>query len=447
MGTATTASFTTSQATGGLPVIGHALSWLRDPQGFVRSLTSQGDLVRVKIGPISAVVVCHPELVHELLLNDRIFDKGGPFYDRAREFAGNGLVTCPYGDHRRQRRMMQPMFQRSRIPGYAAMMTAQIAEVVSEWREHDVVDVSLATHELAARIAGATMFGSADGKANRLELCTTIQRVLKGMYQRMLTPAPLDRLPTPGRLQYDRANARLRRIAGEHIAAYQRSGVDHGDLLSLLLAARDDDAQPLSEAEAYDQIVNIMVASIETMGSLLASVMYVLTAHPEVERRLHQEVDTVLAGRAATWEDIPDLDYTRRVVTETLRRYTPAWFFTRTTTRDAVLGGHALAAGTTLIYSSLQLHLNPDLYPDAEVFDPDRWPNDRGRSPRGEFIPFAEGARKCIGDTFAMTQAVLAVASIAARWRMAPADGRPVAWTRGATLAPRRLRVRLSARG
>ncbi|MEV4556368.1 cytochrome P450 [Kitasatospora sp. NPDC049285] len=443
---ARTTRYTWATAPGALPLAGHLLPWLRDPHAFLRGLPAHGDLVAIRLGPVRALVVCHPDLVHRMLVDDRTFDKGGAFFDRGREFAGNGLVTCPYRDHRRQRRLLQPAFHRSRLPGYAALMTDQIDRTTAAWRDGETLDVGAATHELTSRIAGATMFAVTAERAEHRELVDTMREVLGGMYRRMLTPAPFDRLPTPAKTRYDRANARLRDYAHRYIRDYRQAGVDHGDLLSLLLHAEDGE-RPLDQDEIYDQVVNMLVASVETMGSLLATTLRTLARHPEVEQRLHAECDRVLAGRPATFDDLPQLPYTRQVVEETLRRYSPAWLLSRRPPADAELGGHPVPAGTNLFYSPYQVHGRAELYPDPDRYDPDRWAGQReSRPPTGEFLPFGEGARKCIGDGFAMTEAVLALASIAARWRLRPVLGRRDAWTKGATLAPRGLRMTVHAR-
>ncbi|GJF35081.1 cytochrome P450 [Kitasatospora sp. NE20-6] len=440
--------FTIAEASGSFPLAGHALRWLRNPQEFVRGLVAQGDLVRVRVGPIQALVVCHPELVQRMLLDDRVFDKGGALFDRVREFAGNGLVTCPHQDHRRQRRVLQPAFQRSRMPDYAAMMTDQIGQVVGRWQHGEDVDAARAMHEITSRVARATIFAAPADESVHQDFCDALRTVFRGMYRRMLTPALLDRIPTPGKVRYDRARARLREIAGLYLAESRAGGADRRDVLSLLLASREDDPRPVAEVdeEIFDQVVNLLVASVETTASLLSSVLYLLTLHPDVEYKLHQEVDEVLGGREATWEDLAKLDYTGRVITEALRRYSTVWLLTRTVTEDTELGGHPVAAGTMLIYSTLALHGRPDLYHDPDRFDPDRWPAAGEGLPRGAFVPFAAGARKCIGDVFAVTEATLVLATIASRWQLRPAPGERIRWARGVTVTPNGLRMTVRER-
>jgi cytochrome P450 len=170
-------------------------------------------------------------------------------------------------------------------------------------------------------------------------------------------------------------------------------------------------------------------------------------ARPETERRLHTEIDSVLGGRPATYADIPRLEFTGRVITETLRMYPPGWFFTRTVTTPTRLGKHALPDGATLLYSPYLIHHRGDLYDSPTMFNPDRWdPRHSPQPSRNTFIPFGAGPRTCIGDTFAMTEATLALAAIAARWHLDPLPGQNARPRLAGVLWPRQSRMRAVAR-
>lgn len=439
---------TVAAAPGALPLLGHTLSLLRDPLRFLTSLSAHGDLVRIRIGRIEAIVVCTPELVRQILLKDRIFDKDGPFHDRSREALGDGLATCPHRSHRRQRRLTQPAFHPARLPSYAQVMTKQITEVTASWQDGQVLDVLPEMMTLTARTAVETMFSDALPRAALSAVLDDFNTILATIYTRVLIPPPLDRLLVVTNRRYDRARARLRRIIGRVITDRRASGVDRGDLLSTLLTARDPaDRQGLSDTEIVDQVITFFLAGSETTATTLAWAVHLLAGHPEVERRLHAEVDAVLAGAVARFDDLPKLELTSGVVTETLRMYPPAWILARATTTDTHLGGHPLPAGSLLFYSPYLLHHRPDLYPNPENFDPDRW-TDGHRAPpaREAFIPFAGGARKCIGDTFAVTEITLALATLATRWRLCLLPGRHVHPARAVLLQPRGLQMRATLR-
>ncbi|MGH3671039.1 MAG: cytochrome P450 [Pseudonocardiaceae bacterium] len=435
-------------APGALPLLGHTLSLLHSPLRFLTFLPAHGDLVRIRIGPIEAIVVCTPGLVRRVLLNDRVFDKDGPIFDRTREAFGDGLATCPHHVHRRQRRLAQPAFHPARLPGYAQVMTKHIAEVTASWQDGQVLDVLSEMMTLTARTAVETMFSDTLPSAVLSAVLNDLNTILASIYQRVLVPPPLDKLLVVSNRRYDRARVRLRRIISRVITDRRASGADRGDLLSTLLATRDPtDNQGLSDTETVDQAITFFLAGSETTATTLAWAVYLLARHPDVEHRLHAEVDTVLAGTVARFADLPNLELAAAVVTETLRMYPPAWMLARTTTTDTCLGGYPIPAGSIVFYSPYLLHHLPGLFPNPDHFDPDRWVDGHGAPPpRDAFIPFAGGARKCIGDTFAVTEATLALATLAGRWRLRLLPGRHVHPARAVLLQPRGLRMRATPR-
>jgi pentalenene oxygenase len=446
---------------------------LRDHLAFMNELPSHGDLVQIRLGPLKVIVVSSPELTRQLLLEDATFDKGGPLFDRIREVLGNGVITCPHTDHRRQRRLIQPAFHRTRMPGYAREMSGQATGIIDAWTDGQLIDATAAMQHVSARSLAATMFAGALPPNTLGQTLQDIDVIWAGWAKRLVLPAVLGRVPTPGRRRYQQANGRLRRTIGEVATNWRNNGIDHGDLMSILLAARDDPTPPagrrmtggtagadgrettgsrLSDTEVFDQMMTLLTAGIETVAGTLAWALYLLARHPEIQRKLNAEVDLILRGGAATYEQVPALKLAGRIVTETLRLYPPPWFVTRTAIVDTVLGGHHIPAGTTLAYSSHLLHHRSDLFPDPERFDPDRWlPENAGNIPPGAYIPFGHGARKCAGDTFAMTEAVLVLASLSARWwlQAAPdvaARRRPPRPSLGVTIKPPKLPLRVLAR-
>jgi cytochrome P450 len=293
----------------------------------------------------------------------------------------------------------------------------------------------------------ATMFADTLPPLVLRQALDDLTTLLAGIYRRMLIPPPLDRLPTPGNRRYHQARTRLRQTLTELITRRRASNTDRNDLLSALLSARDGDreggSQGLSDTEIADQAVTFFAAGAESTATAVAWALHLLTQHPDIYDRLHTEVDTVLAGRPATHADVPRLDLTHRVITETLRLWPPAWMFTRTVTADTQLGEHHLPAGTTIVYSPYLLHRHPGLYERPDRFDPDRWLPDRSQGlHRDAFIPFGAGARKCIGDTFALTEAILALATVTTRWHLHPLPDQQVRPAPVATLRPKNLRLR-----
>ncbi|MFE9749444.1 cytochrome P450 [Saccharothrix saharensis] len=437
-------------ARGRLPVVGHAWPMMRDPLGFLGSLAAQGPLVRIAFGPVEAVVVCDAELMRQVFRDDRTFDKGGPFTDRVREVVGNNLSTCPHHEHRRQRRLLQPAFHVGRFDAYGRTMAAQIADRVDSWRAGQVLDVLAEMTMLTTNVLTATMFSDTLSAAELKQSQEDAEVLTTDVLQRMMMPRALTRLPLPVNRRFERAHTRIRGTVEAIVTARRAEGGDRGDLLSALLAGYDEEStgadRTLSDEEVVNQMLTFHLAGSETTAVTLTWALHLLARHPELERRLHAEVDAVLAGRTAGPDDVAALEFTGRVVTETLRLRSPVYVLTRQVTADTELGGHRLPAGTVVAYSPYPVHHDPDLYPDPHRFDPDRW--DPARKPaRHAFVPFSNGARKCIGDKFSLMEATLALASIVARWRLAHVPGeeevRPAA---AAVIRPKRLRMRVSRR-
>jgi cytochrome P450 len=331
-------------ASAALPVLGHLIPFVRRPLDFLNSLPAHGDLVRIRVGPVKLVIVCDPKLTRQVLRDHRTFDKGGIFYQRACEVLGNGLATCPHDDHRRQRLLTQPSFHHARLPGYAQIMTARITNLTASWRDGQVVDVPRATMTFSTQVMTAAIFSDDQPAQVLLQMHDDINCVIDGMARRALTPPPLDRLPTRGNRSYLRARSRLRGSIMDIIAKRRTHATGQGDMLSALLAADNpkEGSRGFTDTECADTVLSLFLAGVETTATALSWALYQVSAHPEIERRMHAEVDAMLASRPAVHADLPDLDLTGRVITETLRLRPPVWFLTRTVTADTRLGGYAL---------------------------------------------------------------------------------------------------------
>ncbi|MYW04875.1 cytochrome P450 [Streptomyces sp. SID3343] len=448
-----------ARAPGGWPVVGHLPHLLRAPLSFLGSLPAHGDLVEIRLGPRPAFVLCHPELAKQVMADGRTFDRIGPLYEGSRAALGNGLATCPHADHRRQRLLMQPAFRAEHLAGYADVMRAGIATVVDRWQPGAVVDIVDEMFALTTTVAVRTLFGSDVDDHDIGELRDSLDTFLRGVYVRALLPA-VDSVPTPNSRRYARALATWRTHVTRIVADRRAGGADQAertdghDLLSRLIAARDDDGGAMTERELHDQVAVLILAGAETTSSTLAWTLHLVANHPDAERALHAEVDAVLDGGIATLDDVPRLPWTTKVIRESLRLYPPAWVLPRTTTRDVDLAGRRVRAGSTIVFSPYILHRHPGFHDDPDRFRPERHSTGVGDSDRSapdpwsrsSFVPFGSGPNKCIGDTFALTETTLALASIAARWRLRPADSRPVRPVPRSVLTPSRLRMRPTPR-
>ncbi|WP_327138908.1 cytochrome P450 [Nocardia sp. NBC_01327] len=446
---------TIPRAPGAMPLIGHTLSVLHDPWSFVAALaTSDDKLVRVSLGPLDVVVVCDPELTRQVLHDDRTFDKGGPVFDVLRKVIGTGLGSCPHSLHRRQRRLIQPGFNQGRIAAFTPTIVDEIETMTSSWRHGQILDVPSQMLELTIRTIMAAMFSDALPPAAVRIAMSDVTTLFNGLYSQLATPSALRRLPIPGNRRYRKANTRLRATLAAIITDRRTAENNYDDLLATLLSAHDNAAETdaleegkcLNDAEISDQAVTFFMAGSETTAAVLGWALHLLALHPDIEERLHIEVDRVLAGGAAHFVDVPKLELTRNIITETLRLYPAGWLFTRTVAADTRLGEYALPPGTTVVYSSYLIHHRADLYDAPERFDPDRWSSERAVTTPGAYIPFGRYARKCIGDNFALTEAVLALATITAHWELRHIPGKQIQPAKALTLRPRNLHMRVAAR-
>ncbi|MBB5960391.1 cytochrome P450 [Saccharothrix tamanrassetensis] len=414
-------------APGRLPLLGHTLSLLRARAGFTAGLRARGEIVKVHLGPVPTYFVTSPRFVHQVLVTDSSRFRKGIMFERFRPFLGNGLLLSEGAYHRRQRRMVQPAFHRERIARYAATMVRAATDVAAGWRPGEVRVVEHDMQALAVTIVGEALFSTGVGERATAEIRRSLFDVLKNGMVRALSPEFVSRLPLPVNRRFDEASERMRGIVLEVIASRRTDDEDHGDLLSMLLAAQDEESgDGMTDRQAYDEVLALLTAGVETTALALAWAFHELAENPEVERRAHAEVDEVLAGRPATFEDLPKLVYLHRVVNEVLRKY-PIWILMRKAVEPVDLGGTVLPPGAEVIVSPHAVHHDPAHFPDPERFDPDRWLPERVAAlPKGAFVPFGGGARQCMGNVFAQTEVVLTLATVAARWRLVPVPGKPV---------------------
>ncbi|MFC8278309.1 cytochrome P450 [Streptomyces sp. NPDC057271] len=436
-------------APGALPVVGHAVSLIRDPLGFLTDVGSQAELVEVRLGPQPAVLVCDPDLTRQVLVNARTFDKGGRLFDKIRHTAGDGLVSSLWPIHRRHRPLVQPAFHPRQLPRYAEVMHEEAAACTRSWRSGDQIDLTTVMQHYTLRVLLRTLFSATTAAPFLDNIQRSVPIVLRGAYQRAMNPVDLlERIPLPVNRRFNAALNSTRRIAATIISQYQHSGTDHGDLLSMLLAARDEKTgEGMTAEEINDHVFTLLIAGTETTASLVAWTFYLLGRHPHVARRLHDELDKLPTDRPVDLVGIRALDHTRRILLETLRLYPATWLLTRMTTTDHELGGYRLPADTTIIYSPYLIHRRPNIFPDPNLFDPDRWLPERAAAiPRSAFIPFGGGSRKCIGEDFGIVEATIALVTIARGWTLEAIDDRPVRPLPRIALSPGALPMTVRAR-
>jgi cytochrome P450 len=429
-------------APGRLPLIGHGLAIARHRQEFIRGLGAHGGIVRIYLGRLPAYYVHDPELLRQLLVADARKVGKGWVYDRIRAMIGQGLVTAEDPLHRLQRRMIQPAFRSARIASYVDTMSELTAELADSWEPGQRIAAHSVMSELAGMVVARCLCTSAHlpaATARRLAFLNT--SVLKVMSARSVMPAGAwEHLPLPSTRRAVAQVAEFHQIIDDLIARYRADHADRGDLLSMLLAARDEDTgKGMTDQQIHSEITTLFVAGIETTSAALAGALYELARHPDIERRVVDEVDQVLDGRIPTFADLSRLDYTNRFLREVLRRY-GIWFLMRRSLEDIDWGDWRIPAGATVLFSPYALHHDADRYPDPTRIDPDRWLPERGADlPRGAFLPFSIGPRGCIGESFALAELNVALAILVSRWRLRLAPGAVVRPVGSAAVRPEPL--------
>lgn len=395
----------------------------RDPIGFFTKLAREhGDISHFNLGEQNLYLVNHPDMIKEVLVGkDRNFTKWFAV-ERLKEVLGQGLFVSEGAYHARQRKLSQPAFHRQRIAGYAGTMVKVSQRVRDRWQEGQALDVGAEMNWLAMVIVADTLFG-ADVESEAVEIQNALSEVL-----RMLERSTL---PVSEVAEFDQARARLDaavlKIIRERRAADGADVRDRGDLLSMLLAARDEDGSAMSDLELRDEAMTIFLAGHETTANALTWTWYLLSQHPQVEERLHATLDEVLQGKAPTLDDVPRLKFVEMIFAEAMRLYPPVWIVGRRAINDCEIGGWKVPAGAIVLLSQYVTQHDARFFPEPEKFDPQRWtPEAEAARPGYSYFPFSSGSRQCLGEPFAWLEGVLAISVIAQKWRLRLAPGHRV---------------------
>jgi cytochrome P450 len=423
------------------PLIGHLNMFRRDPLKFLLdSAQDFGDIVYLKFGPQAVYLLNNPEFIKDVLVtNNRNFVKSRGL-EMAKKFLGEGLLTSEGEFHRRQRRLAQPAFHRQRINGYASVMTDYSDRARTGWQPGESLDIWQEMMRLTLAIVGKTLF-DADVEAEAPQIGAALTDVMQ-LFDRITNPfgGLLEKLPLPANFRWLRAKHRLDATIYRIINERRARGEDRGDLLSMLLLAQDEegDGGSMTDVQLRDEAMTLFVAGHETTANALTWTWYLLSQHPEVEAKLHQEIDAVLEGRLPTADDVARLRYTEMVFAESMRLYPPAWTMGRRVLVDYDVGGYVLPANSIVLVSQWVMHHDPRYYPDPFKFDPERWTTEeREARPKFSYFPFGAGPRVCIGEQFAWMEGALLIATIAQQWKMRLASDQRVEPRAMITLRPK----------
>ncbi|HEX8493764.1 MAG TPA: cytochrome P450 [Pyrinomonadaceae bacterium] len=420
---------------------GNFLAFRRDPLSYLQSLAREhGDIVFFRMGPQDVFFLNHPDYVKDVLVTHNQKFKKGRALQKSKRLLGEGLLTSEGDFHRRQRRLAQPAFHRQRVASYAALMTDYAAQTSERWQDGETRDISEEMMRLTLAIVGRTLF-DADVERDARDVGEALT-VIMDLFNMMLMPFSelLDKLPLPQKRRFQKAREQLDAIIFRLIEERRRSGEDHGDLLSMLLLAQDEEERSggMTDEQVRDEAMTIFLAGHETTANALVWTWYLLSQNPEVEARLHEELDTVLAGRLPEFSDVAQLRYTEMVLAESMRLYPPAWAIGRLTLDDYEVGGYRLPTGSLVLLSQYVMHRDARYFNEPERFDPLRWlPEAKEARPQYSYFPFGGGPRRCIGEGFAWMEGILLIAALAQRWRLRLVPDHPVKTQPVITLRPR----------
>lgn len=418
--------------------VGNTLQYMADPLNFLVETAGEfGDVSRLRLGNTTAYLLANPAHIEHVLRTrpeDFIKDKLTRFLS---PIVGNGLLTNEGASWRRQRKLAQPGFLTQQVQSYGQVMVDHAGAMLEDWRDGQRRDIHEDMMRLTLGIVAKTLFG-ADVEQESCVVGASIDVMMDHFLDPLKWLKVREYLPLPSTLRFRAAVARVDRIIYGIIRRRRAEGHDPGDLLSRLLAARGEDGSGMSDRQLRDEVVTLFLAGHETTALTLSYAFHLLGGHPEVEARLHAELDEVLGDGPPTPADVPRLRYVEAVVKEAMRLYPPAWSIGREAIRDCEVGGYRVPKGTQLFLSQWVVHRDPRWFDEPLMFRPERWEGDLARRlPRCAYFPFGDGPRICIGVHFAMMEAILIIATVARRFRMTPADARPLELDASITLRPR----------
>jgi cytochrome P450 len=421
----------------GRPFMGVLSDFRKNPPEFLlNAARSHGDIVFMRLGPQPAFVVSNPDWIRDVLVTHQTQFIKSRMLERAKVLLGEGLLTSEGEFHKRQRRLVQPAFHRERLIGYSASMVDAAAQCRRQWSPGDRLDLAREMTRLTLAIVAKTLF-SADVSSEADEIGAALTEVL-GLFETALTPFSewLEKLPLPSVRRFERARALLDRIIYGIIAARRASGRDEGDLLSMLLLARDE-GSGMDDKQVRDEALTLFLAGHETTANALTWTWYLLSQNPEIERKFHAEIDA-LGDRLPVFDDLGRLKYVEMVFAESMRLFPPAWSIGRRNLTEYRMGRYSIPPRSIILMSPYVVHRDPRWHPDPLRFDPDRWlPENAASRPKFSYFPFGGGARVCIGERFAWMEGVLLLTVLAQKWKLRLEPDHPVETKALITLRPK----------
>jgi cytochrome P450 len=419
---------------------------------FTAMAQKYGDVSGMRIGKFRSLFINHPDLIEDVLVNNARKYHKGRILQANKYLFGEGLLTSEGDFWLRQRRLSQPAFHRARVSAYAATMAEYAEQMAATWRSGEERDIHEEMMQLALRIVGKTLF-DAEVTRDAKEVGETLDLLLHlaaNFGRTILVPLWL---PTPRNIRAKLGIKRLEKVIYRIIAERRASGpdgmgIDTGDLLSILLQAQDEDGTHMNDRQLRDETITLFLAGHETTANTLSWTWMLLAQNPTVEKKFHDELDGVLGGRTPTADDLPKLAYLNHVLTESLRLYPTAWGMARLAAEEHEIAGYPMHVGYGVAFAQWVVHRDARWFDAPLEFRPERWENGLAKQlPRFAYFPFGGGPRQCIGNTFALMEASVVLATIGRKYRFALVPGHKVTPLASITLRPRDgIRVRLEER-
>ena len=431
-------------------ILGVMPEFSRDQLGFIERARDYGDVVRMRFLYLTAYFLYHPDdIEYVVATNAKNFIKSrtlrSPFFQR---LVGNGLLTSEHDVWKRQRRLAQPAFHRQRISTYGDVMVEYTERMMNGWSNGAERDIHRDMMRLTLEIVVKTLF-NADVSADADKVGRVLAQIVKPFASQATLKWIMDnRLPTAAHRRFNQEADEIDAIVYRIIAERRDSGSDQGDLLSMLLQAHDEDGSQMSDKQLRDEVMTLFLAGHETTALTLSWAWYLLAKNPDSERKFHEELQEVLGSRPPNMTDLPRLKYCEMIAKESMRLYPPAFGLGRESIEECEVGGYRMPAKTQVFMFQWATQRDPRYFSEPAEFRPERWTEEFTNSlPKYAYFPFGGGPRFCIGNSFAMMEINLVLATIGQRYRLTLAPDHAVALMPAMSLRPRDgIRVNLEKR-
>jgi cytochrome P450 len=424
----------------GLPILGLALDVRHDALGTLRRLAREyGDIVRMPVLRMNRILVNRPDYIQQLLILDHAkLHKSTLTKLVVGPLLGQGLLISEGDFWRRQRRLAQPAFHRSRTNEYSPVMVECALQHISSWRAGETRNIAEEMMKITLEVAVRTLFGTSLA-ADSTSIGNAMTFLMRHFLRRARTPWRIPASwPTPANRRARREVEYMDSLIYRIISDRKKDTQPRNDLLSLLMSAMNEDGSQMTERQVRDESMTLFVAGHETTALSLAWTWYLLGENPAAEARLHEELRLTLAGRPAEVSDLEKLPYLNAVIHESLRLYPPAYMMARMNVEPIHLGGYEIPPRSTLLASQWVMHRDPRFFEQPEKFIPERWVDGlEHRLPPGAYFPFGDGPRRCIGQGFAQLETALVIAAIAQKFSFRLKKGFPVVPEPLVTLRPK----------